>query len=155
MCLSVPQIAAAATRISTSSGPGFGTGQSRISVPDAPSTGVDLTTACMASGGGCYHVAERTSREAQGAVDDLFAQPRSLQHSMRIARQLARESIDRSDHPVAIAIPQVFVQSAFNAVDLLARGSARLVHRICHPAGAGLIVRAVEDQHRHTNRAQR
>src|SRR5712691_4808541 len=118
MCLSVPQIAAAATRISTSSGPGFGTGQSRISVPDAPSTGADLTTACMASGGGCYHVAKRTSHEAKGAVDDLLAQPRSLGHWMQIARQLCRESIDRGDHPVTITIPQVLVQSALNAVDL-------------------------------------
>jgi hypothetical protein len=59
----------------------------------------------MASGGGCYHVAQGTSREAQGSIDDLLAQPRTRHHSMRIARQLCRESIDCSDHPVAITIP--------------------------------------------------
>src|SRR5687768_17073021 len=49
MCLSVPQMAAPATRIKTSPGPGFGTGQSRTSVPSGPSRGADLTTANMFS----------------------------------------------------------------------------------------------------------
>jgi len=43
----VPQIAAAATRIRISSGPGFGSGQSRISVPAGPSSVLDLTTASI------------------------------------------------------------------------------------------------------------
>src|SRR5437867_11684241 len=98
MCLSVPQIAAAATRIRTSSAPGFGTGQSRISVPDAPSTGADLTTACMAIGGGCYHVAKGTSREAQDAVDDQHAQPLGHDGSSFITRQSDGEAHDRGDH---------------------------------------------------------
>jgi hypothetical protein len=39
----------------------------------------------MASGGGCYHVAKGTSREAQDTVDDLFAQPRGRDSSSVIA----------------------------------------------------------------------
>src|SRR5205807_1857563 len=47
MSLSVPQIAAAPTRITTSPAAGLGTEQSRISVPVTPSAGAILTTACM------------------------------------------------------------------------------------------------------------
>jgi hypothetical protein len=45
--LSVPQMAAAATRISIWSGAGVGRGQSRTSVPSGPSFGEDLTTASI------------------------------------------------------------------------------------------------------------
>src|SRR5213083_2830088 len=104
MCLSVPQIAAAATRIRTSSAPSFGTGQSRISVPDAPSTGEDLTTACMASGGGCYHVTQPAPHQTQRAE--------ALRRGDWLcgAQQFACESADRVQHPRSIAFPQIFVK---------------------------------------------
>src|SRR6266436_1790985 len=105
MCLSVPQIAAAATRIRTSSGPGVGTGQSRISVPAAPSTGEDLTTACMSSGGGCYHVTHPASHPTHRA-EALRADQRLCS-----AWQLARESADRMQHPGRIALPEILVQA--------------------------------------------
>src|ERR1700737_2200521 len=113
MCLSVPQIAAAATRIKTSSGPGVGTGQSRISVPAAPSTGEDLTTACMASGGGCYHVTHPASHQTERAgawwnVDWFYR-----------ARQFLSESADRVEHSCRVAFPQILVQTTVHAKNLL------------------------------------
>src|SRR6266542_2823871 len=118
MCLSVPQIAAAATRIRISSGPGWGTGQSRISVPDAPSTGADLTTACMAK------------------------RPRMLSRAGKAADEL----MQRGNHAARVAIPKVLVQPAFDQIDHLLRRAAELVHAIGHPGGAGLVVRAVQNQ---------
>src|ERR1700686_3691474 len=106
MCLSVPQIAAAATRIRTSSGPGVGTGQSRISVPAAPSTGEDLTTACMASGGGCYHVTYPASHQTERA-EPLWSGDRLCG-----ARQFPRESADSIEHRGCIAFPQILMQTA-------------------------------------------
>src|SRR5260370_37635048 len=109
MCLSVPQIAAAATRIKTSSDPGVGTGQSRISVPAAPSTGEDLTTACMSSGGGCYHVTHPASRKTE------HAEPLSASDRLHRARQFLREGGDRVGHRRRIPFRQVLVHSAVDA----------------------------------------
>src|SRR5260370_16447073 len=108
MCLSVPQIAAAATRIKTSSDPGVGTGQSRISVPAAPSTGEDLTTACMSSGGGCYHVTHPASRKTE------HAEPLSAGDRLHRARQFLPEGADRVDHPRPLPSPPILSQSALD-----------------------------------------
>src|SRR5437763_1170288 len=149
MCLSVPQMAAAATRISTSSARGSGTGQSRISVPDTPSTGEDLTTACMASGGGCYHL-----RSATACPENLLHQSRLI-FAMLCRREVVCKSPDDLHHRGAVAIPQVLVQSALHAIDLLARRSAGLVHRVGHPARARRVFGAVKNQQRDAKRAQR
>src|SRR5581483_11851940 len=117
MCLSVPQIAAAATRISTSSGPGVGTGQSRTSVPDAPSTGAVLTTACMASGRGCYHVWGPAL-----AGRDGWAETGRCTKTMQCA-----------DHAAFVALPAVFVQPAFDAVDHLHRRGGLFEQLVAHP----------------------
>ena len=50
MCLSVPQIPVASTRISTSACPGFGTGTWRISVAEGPGAAFVLTTAVIFAG---------------------------------------------------------------------------------------------------------
>src|SRR5260370_18735309 len=106
MCLSVPQIAAAATRTRTSPGTGVGPGQSRISVPDAPSTGEDLTTACMSSGGGCYHVTQPASHQTERAE--------ALRTRDRLcgARQLVCESAHSVEHSRRVAVPQIVVHGA-------------------------------------------
>src|ERR1700738_5548142 len=91
MCLSVPQMAAAVTRISTSSGPGFGTGQSRICVPATPSTGADLTTACIKRS---VYVA-RTLSQRFARLGAAKMSPHVLQETLegrRIAIQRARLS---------------------------------------------------------------
>src|SRR5438046_4274564 len=85
MCLSVPQIAAAPTRISTSPAAGLGTGQSRISVPETPSAGFVFTTACM-----FMRNAERASaRRAGGRAEARPTFGRKV--SQRLLRRMAAE----------------------------------------------------------------
>src|SRR5512138_1470600 len=67
MCLSVPQTAVAATRIRISSGPGFGLGQSRTSVPAAPSAGALLTTAFIEQALGYQDLLLEGQQRAGGA----------------------------------------------------------------------------------------
>src|SRR5687768_9325246 len=122
MCLSVPQIAAPATRINTSPGPGFGTGQSRTSVPSGPSRGADLTTANM-RGGGCYHLsgalpAEQAAHHTEGRIDELFDRRRLLDgNGARAVRQIGDELRDRPDQRVGVAKVEVLVQAAFDGVN--------------------------------------
>src|SRR3954447_7921574 len=131
MCLSVPQMAAAATRIRMSSGPGVGSGQSRISVPAGPSSVLDLTTAsmlfveCAGHAGALtaaawpphptqseprrsYHrvrelrpVPQVPADPAERAVDDLVGERRRPGHVVLVARQILRELMDGPDQRVA------------------------------------------------------
>src|SRR5712691_2593185 len=122
MCLSVPQTAAAATRISTSSGPGFGTGHSRTAVPSGPSTGADLTTASMASFE-CRirartvrlrartNVSQRLLREpatpvpsdeAKGLIEKELGGRGLVLHHVRRASQIGRETIDLPDQRLRV-----------------------------------------------------
>src|SRR5258706_11175223 len=95
MCLSVPPTATAATRMSTSSGPGFGTGQSLMDVPSGPSTGADLTTASMAS----FECRFRARRESAGAFRNVSqrllhqsAPPLPPDESQRVIEKLLARS---------------------------------------------------------------
>src|SRR2546421_13006147 len=112
MCLSVPQTAVAATRIRTSSGPGFGSGHSRISVPAGPSTGAVLTTASIgfadvrdasaspSEAPGSYHSARELRPPpqlppdpAEPGVDEVIHRRRRLGHVVLVSRQLEGELV--------------------------------------------------------------
>src|SRR4051794_11177561 len=129
MCLSVPQIAAAATRMRISSGAGFGTGQSRTAVPSAPSRGADLTTAFIRRKRRRMlsqrlrrqpAAAEKTPERSKNGVDDYVRRTFRLERNRsRVVRQTGGEAIDRPDQRVAIAYVQILVQSSVHDLDPL------------------------------------
>src|ERR1700736_4446274 len=111
MCLSVPQMAAAATRISTSPSAGSGVGTSWMVVPSGPSSGADLTTA--------------------------FIGPRMLS---RRFRELPGEAANRLDDRLRVALEEVTVLSAVDDHQPIPRRAAGFPQRLGHRVGAGGVV---------------
>src|SRR3954447_19896034 len=148
MCLSVPQIAVAATRISTSSAPGSGFGQSRTSVPSGPSRGFDLTTAII--GRRLYRDAPQVSPDvAEGRIDPMIDRGRRVEFELlRAQRKLRCELVDRPDEVVGIADEAVFVQSAVDDEELLV-GLTRVVELMRHPAWDRFVGAAMDHEQRH------
>src|ERR1044071_9581549 len=162
MCLSVPQIAAAATRIRISSGPGLGLGRSSTCVPDGPSSVVVLTTASIEASEArrSYHgvrelrpAPQLAADPTECAVDDLVAQRRRAGHVVAVAREVLRELMDGPDERVAVAVVEVFVLAALDDVDALVRCGAGVVELVRERAGTGLVLGAVQDHQRHFQRA--
>src|SRR5438309_1388248 len=91
MCLSVPQTAVAATRMSTSSGPGTGTGQSRTTVPSCPAAGALLTTASMSRLLGSERVEKVAGEQVQGEAGKRH--PRDVGEIRE--RRLQDQSVER------------------------------------------------------------
>src|SRR6266540_3610747 len=140
MCLSVPQMAAAATRIRISSGAGFGTGQSRISVPAVPSAGADLTTACIEKTARMLSqryrhdgfAAQRSANLAERRIEESLRLLRRLERNVsRVPRQIDGEAVDRPHHRVAVTSPEVLVETAVDDLDLLRR-RARVEELVGH-----------------------
>src|SRR5437764_8587609 len=174
MCLSVPQMAAAPTRITTSPDAGLGTGQSRISVPETPSSGCALTTACMfmrnvgrafarRAGGRAearptfaWKVSQRLMRRmppkqpsetAERRVDGVVERAHRRFDLVRVDGEIAREAADLAHQRIGVAYPKIFVQTAVDDEELLARRGTLVVELVRHPAGADLVRTAVDDHH--------
>src|SRR5437588_9648996 len=132
MCLSVPQIAVAATRINISSGAGLGIGQSRTSVPPAPSTGADLTTACMVPVRKTARIVSqrllsRTPPKlpphvAERGIEEELDRARGLDRNLRVSWEIAGKTVHRPDDGVGVPDVEVLVQSALHHHQ---RGAAR------------------------------
>src|SRR4051812_4800723 len=136
MCLSVPQIAVAPTRITKSSGPGAGFGQSRTSVPSGPSRGFALTTAIIApestaNAQRCRWGTSRARRRCRSAqvtphvterrVDPLVDGTRRLfiREGYVVRRKFGCEAVDLPDQLLRIAHEAVLVHSTVDDVEPL------------------------------------
>src|SRR6266516_2510460 len=148
MCLSVPQMAAAATRITTSPAAGLGRGQSRISVPWRPSAALVFTTACIMRNVGralarraggrakarptfVRKVSQRLlrrmspdepSQTAERGVDGMVDRARRRLDDVRADGQAFSEAIDLPNERVGIAHPEVFVQAPLDDEQLFSLG---------------------------------
>src|ERR1051326_1958973 len=128
MCLSVPQIAAAPTRISISSGAGFGRGHSRTSVPSGPSLADVLTTASIS--------ARSLSRDARFRLCARIIRPSISQRGCgpMSCADFREKSLDDANERIAVGFVDILVQCAFNQVDRLARpaGIVELARHTIH-----------------------
>src|SRR5258706_4117677 len=167
MCLSVPQTAAAATRISTSSGRGFGTGHSRMAVPSGPSTGADLTTASMASFGCCIRA--RTTRlrarttvsqrlmyepatplpsdEAKGLVEKELGGRGLVLHHVRRAPQRGCKTIDFPDQRLCVrTCEEILVKATLHEDQFLRNGGIRIMEPLSHPRWTDFVSSAMNQE---------